>query len=546
MGIAIKELLALEYFKDFEVIAGYKGINREIQGITVMDAPDAFRWTRGRELILTTGYAISKEPECIRKGFEDGTLQKCSGLVIKKERYLNNIPEDIINSFEKYDIPLITMPFQVPYMEIMNQVNIAVMNRTIRRFRIHSKGIFHPSNLSYKEQKIKRILQAVEAEMNFPAFLYDLAQEKNYYSSANFNKIAQSFGIKECDFWNPSQNYTKHTLCDYTGMVRYRLIEEQNSEGKRVSWITIPIIMNEVEVAYFVVMESRELLDYYDEYSIRIAFIMLQGVYEQIMVAQNIGNIGFENFVNFVLNYSEKDDLKKLLYQAQIQGISTYIPYEYVVFRQTNEKITARSERKDFIDVLQKTNLSHLGKIAFIGENEGVLFLDSEELKRVRKNDVYKLLRNIDSAIKLRCPDMQLIYGTCNEKRVLTEMKQSIEKCQRVLEMGPILFPKHMIWDYEKLGPLTWLQIPTDELEEMLKTYKLLLKDEKNIEILRTLKVYVENNMNFSITAEKMYVHINTIRKRVEKINDLLNIDWEQPFERLKVELLLQFLDLDK
>ena len=48
MGIAIQELLSQEYFKDFYVLAGAKGLHREIQGITVMEAPDAFHWTKGR------------------------------------------------------------------------------------------------------------------------------------------------------------------------------------------------------------------------------------------------------------------------------------------------------------------------------------------------------------------------------------------------------------------------------------------------------------------------------------------------------------------
>lgn len=46
-----------------------------------------------------------------------------------------------------------------------------------------------------------------------------------------------------------------------------------------------------------------------------------------------------------------------------------------------------------------------------------------------------------------------------------------------------------------------------------------MMEEEKNIELLKTLKIYLENNMNYSVTAEKMYVHINTIRKRIDKVN---------------------------
>ena len=73
-----------------------------------------------------------------------------------------------------------------------------------------------------------------------------------------------------------------------------------------------------------------------------------------------------------------------------------------------------------------------------------------------------------------------------------------------------------------------------------------MLEEEKNIELLKTLKIYLENNMNYSVTAEKMYVHINTIRKRIDKVNDLVKIDWEDHVDRLKMEILLQFLGLEE
>lgn len=92
------------------------------------------------------------------------------------------------------------------------------------------------------------------------------------------------------------------------------------------------------------------------------------------------------------------------------------------------------------------------------------------------------------------------------------------------------------------IGPFTWLQIPEGELDALLTEYRGLMAEERNAELLRTLKVYLENNMNYSITAEKMYVHINTIRKRIDKLDSLLSIDWEDHMSRLKTEVLLQFL----
>lgn len=134
-------------------------------------------------------------------------------MMIKRERYLEKIPEEILELFDQYEVPLISMPFSAPWMEVMSQINTAVLNRTIRRLRINTSHMtFQMSNFSYKEQKIKRILQAMEAEMGFPAFLYDFVEEEAYYSSMNFQKIAKGFGLETEDFWEPSMPYTRHTL----------------------------------------------------------------------------------------------------------------------------------------------------------------------------------------------------------------------------------------------------------------------------------------------------------------------------------------------
>lgn len=74
MGIAIKTLLEQEFFKDFYIVAGEKGLHKEVQGIAIMDAPDAYRWTKGKELIITSGYSISMVPGSIKNAFDEGFM----------------------------------------------------------------------------------------------------------------------------------------------------------------------------------------------------------------------------------------------------------------------------------------------------------------------------------------------------------------------------------------------------------------------------------------------------------------------------------------
>lgn len=543
MGIAVKTLLEQEFFKDFNVVAGEKGVHREVQGIAIMDAPDAYRWTKGKELVITSGYSILMDPDSLKKAFEEGLMQLTSGMMIKRGRYLAKIPDDIVELFDKYEIPLISMPFEIAYMEVMQQVNTIVMNRTIRRFQIQKNGAFSLGSITYKVQKIKKILQAVEAEMNFPAFLYDIGEKEGYYSSANFKRISEIYGLSESDYWNPEFPHSRYTLCDYIQMTRIRLSNEGEEDGPRVSWVVMPISVGGVAQAYFVVMESREFLDYYDEYSIRIAYLLLQAIYEQIVIAQSIGNIGFENLVLLAM-HSQREDEGRLLYQAGQQGISMNTRYVCVLFEQVNTEVSARNNRDNYVSVFQNSDLSKNAKLAFLDENIGVILAEMEEPLKYKNEEVERMLLCFEKKIREKCPEMCLEFAVLREGKRLSELKLAVEKCEKIMRMGRKLYPTKKVWDYDLVGPFTWLQIPEDELDRLLFTYKNLMKDEKNIDLLRTLKIYLENNMNFSVTAEKMYVHINTIRKRIDKLNTILEIDWDSYMSRLKAEILLQFLEL--
>lgn len=543
MGIAVKTLLEQEFFKDFNVVAGEKGVHREVQGIAIMDAPDAYRWTKGKELVITSGYSILMDPDSLKKAFEEGLMQLTSGMMIKRGRYLAKIPDDIVELFDKYEIPLISMPFEIAYMEVMQQVNTIVMNRTIRRFQIQKNGAFSLGSITYKVQKIKKILQAVEAEMNFPAFLYDIGEKEGYYSSANFKRISEIYGLSESDYWNPEFPHSRYTLCDYIQMTRIRLSNEGEEDGPRVSWVVMPISVGGVAQAYFVVMESREFLDYYDEYSIRIAYLLLQAIYEQIVIAQSIGNIGFENLVLLAM-HSQREDEGRLLYQAGQQGISMNTRYVCVLFEQVNTEVSARNNRDNYVSVFQNSDLSKNAKLAFLDENIGVILAEMEEPLKYKNEEVERMLLCFEKKIREKCPEMCLEFAVLREGKRLSELKLAVGKCEKIMRMGRKLYPTKKVWDYDLVGPFTWLQIPEDELDRLLFTYKNLMKDEKNIDLLRTLKIYLENNMNFSVTAEKMYVHINTIRKRIDKLNTMLEIDWDSYMSRLKAEILLQFLEL--
>lgn len=537
MGISVNELMSLDYFRDFIVLAGHGGMKKKIQGVTLLDAPDGLRWAKGKELMLSSGYAIKMEPDCLKASFDRGDMDKISAFMLKRGRYVDNIPEEIIALFNEHNIPLISMPFEISWMELMNRINTAVLNRTIKRFRI--TGTKSVISASYKERKINKILQMVELEMEFPAYLYDVETKMSYYSSKNFLDITHSFGLEVGDYLSPRGEFTKHILCDFTEMTRYRLLNFESPDEPRISWIKIPIVIDKNIMAYFVVMESKDFIDFYDEYSIRIAYLSLQNIYEQISVMRNVGNVGFENFIQFALNLKPKN-IDKLVYQSNIQGISIDKENLCVLFSQIKGDVNARENRKLYIEAAEKLLPDY--RLAFIDENEGVLLLELSDNKKIDYEFLKKNLYEFNEYIGKRIDGAELKFGIVKEGKALSKIREIVCKCRRVIRMGTLMMPDKSIYEYEDLGVLAWIDIPEEELEKLLNNLKELIEVNKGEDLLETLKVYLENNLNYSTTASKLFIHINTVRKRIERVEEALDLNLDNYITRLKLVILLQYL----
>jgi len=119
-------------------------------------------------------------------------------------------------------------------------------------------------------------------------------------------------------------------------------------------------------------------------------------------------------------------------------------------------------------------------------------------------------------------------------------MGRNHNRAEQAIKIGKLLYPRDEIWTYSQLGAFGWMDIKDDEINLLLRNINLLMESEEQKELVKTLKAYIECKMNFSLTAQKLFVHINTVRKRIEEITGIMALDLDDPLNRLKVEILLE------
>lgn len=79
---------------------------------------------------------------------------------------------------------------------------------------------------------------------------------------------------------------------------------------------------------------------------------------------------------------------------------------------------------------------------------------------------------------------------------------------------------------------------------DVLSDYLISSLEEK--ELVETIKVFIENNLNITQTGKKMYLHRNSIQYRIEKFIQSTGVDIRQYREALGVYLIILYKELKK
>jgi purine catabolism regulator len=129
-GLSVGEVLGVSTLADARLIGGAAGVDRRIvQRLNVMEVPDILAWVKPHELLLTTGYPLRNTPQSLDRLVADLNDRGLAALAIKLGRYLDDLPAEMIEQADRLGFPLILLPNDVGFDDILNQVLTDILNR---------------------------------------------------------------------------------------------------------------------------------------------------------------------------------------------------------------------------------------------------------------------------------------------------------------------------------------------------------------------------------------------------------------------------------
>lgn len=126
--VTLNELLEIKDFATRVTLVNKQGnLMNPITHVTIMEGPDLYEWVTGGEFVLTTWYAFSKNPELQEKAFRE-LAPRISAIGIKTGRFIERIPLQILQIADQYQLPVFEVKTAVKFRELVQTITSEIQN----------------------------------------------------------------------------------------------------------------------------------------------------------------------------------------------------------------------------------------------------------------------------------------------------------------------------------------------------------------------------------------------------------------------------------
>ncbi len=131
-AMTVSQALLLDPLAQAVVVAGGDGLSREVRWADVVDIPDPLPWVGAGQLLLTTGISWPAEEGEQRALLQELAERGLAGVVLAVPRYLPHFPEAARQAADGLGLPLLELPWEVPFNTVTRAVNSAIMLEQLR------------------------------------------------------------------------------------------------------------------------------------------------------------------------------------------------------------------------------------------------------------------------------------------------------------------------------------------------------------------------------------------------------------------------------
>ncbi|USG67616.1 PucR family transcriptional regulator ligand-binding domain-containing protein [Brevibacillus ruminantium] len=529
MAITVKNLMKIGGLRQCKVVAGHLGLEREVKLATIMEVPDIVRWLKGDELILTSLFPIKDDPvaqkQLVRQLHEIGT----AALAIKPHRFVDEIPASVLEEADRYALPVIEIPEAISYLDILPPVMNAIFDRKVvlQEDLEQASRLLH--EISLNEQGMEPLIEALGMLTKNTITVESLLSYMRVPSLPFSVTPLTSQQLKELAIIKRPVRLTRQ--CEYgeTDCIVAPIMLDGHVYGNITCWA---FDMEHLEMDLAVLEKASTLL--------ALEFLRLKVRFD--VEQQYKSDFLRELFINENLL---PEDVRE---RGRPYGFSLDTAYVCLVLQFTGQErgdnpfdLGDRAERlirHSFPETITGFLRQAVYCLCAVGAEE------SDDVIKKKTEAMTEPLRKQFSAGKT----FRLGIGR-NHGAGLAALQESFREAEKAILLGSAMPGKPAVIHFNDLGIYRLLAQLRDqgELRHFYdQTVGKLFQYDRNsdLELVKTLRIYFQHNETLTETAQALFIHVNTLKYRIRRIEKISGHSLQQSEGKLMLHLGLKIAEL--
>lgn len=547
MAIPLLTICELPCFENIRLVAGSNHIpSKKVTGVTIVEAPDIAEWIKGGELLLTSLYNFHTDFDRQKEMVTRLAQKNAAGLIVKISRFVNEIPKVIIDTGNEFGLPIFELAGDVKYIDVLYPVMCELFNRQVTILEhykeCHSKFI----NLSLNEGTINDIINELSQIIHHPVILLDhdyktISTSKNHFSKGIhlYQKINRLESPSSLELYNHKIGFEHEGVQFETNVI-----------------ITPLTILDHIQV-YLAIEVSQKPLSELDFVAIETAVSNISLALVKQKAIQEIEYRFKNDIIDDLIHgrYHSETDLEA---RAKTVGWDLNRPHVVILVQlqhmgpgkdMLEEKNVLR--RKESISrilmVINNTASHYVKNPIIISKSDRFIILFPS--KNVQTSSIKRFSDELHSNIKSQIQNVSACIGIGTESTRISELKRSYSEATDAASFGKMVYGNEVVIEYDQLGVYRLLCQFKDPEELKRFIHPALMKlskydTDKNNDLIQTLEVYLSHNANAKKTAEELFIHYKTVQYRINRIKEIMGIEFENKIYKMEIEMGLKIINL--
>ncbi len=547
LPVTVGEMLKVVPF--VRVIGGSKGLNRLVRAVTIMDSPEIADWLQGGEFLLVNGYFLRDDPGLARRLIRDAARAEAAGVGIKLQRYIDTIPTEALDEAEAVSLPLIEMPREIAWKSIIDPV-YKILYEAHEQILIQSNEAFRIfSALARRCKGVREILEEIGQRVEREVWILDAGFSPEVYPleqgpppTADFRQVYERWrtgaATPVADIYYPS--HPLHAM----GTDTHRVVLPPNGRsGPSRSYLIARINVSLRRSAFLAIAESDSTLT---EQQLILALQAREVLSVFLSRDQTLLEEDMVRRSRFLLRVLHGEgEGASIINEAQTMGWDLSKPYRVVAVDMGPE-----SEREGVeLRLLERICSRRIpGTVIIHADSETLLLIPAtvNEQRTGGSSQAVALALAIQRGQTEQLGSSPLwSFGIGQVARAVSELPTSYAQAKQYLKIGLEARGPGAVATLEDLAVYVLLNhlCRSPDCQRLVERFLTVLERhdaEHHSDLLETLRVFLASPGGVQEAANRLFVHRNTVRLRVAKIQEILGLSLNDPDNRMVLEILLR------